>query len=116
MVRRVGGIHVPRDGSGEMNGKVVVEEGYARCDDPPKLEELIGVFRRWVKNSPEGTFQEVLRGWVDGRTEMKLSVNPGPFDPNEKVRKKPTKAFQTLLEGVFNEVRAQQAKPRKRKR
>lgn len=116
MVRKVGGIHIPRSVSGQIGDKIFEDDSYVRYDEPPGEADLLALFRKWVKNTPEGTFQEILKGWVKGRVDLELSVNPGPLDPNEKPKKKPTKAFQTALEGVFNEVRAGQAKSRKRKK
>lgn len=98
MVRKVGGIHIPRGGGAQIGDKIFEDDSYVRYDEPPNEAELLAVFRKWTQNTPEGTFQEVLKEWIDGRVGMNLSVNPGPLDPNEKPRKNPTKAFQTAFQ------------------
>lgn len=115
MVRKVGGIHIPRGVSGQIGDKIFEDDSFVRYDEPPGEAELLAVFRKWTQNTPEGTFQEVLDEWIAGRVEMGLSVNPGPVDPNERPKKKPTKAFQSALERVFDEVRAEQAKKDKKR-
>jgi len=94
---------------------VLEDPAYLRKEDPPDEAALLERFRTWVTNTP-GSFDEVLSEWVSGRLNMGLPVNPGPYDPNEPVKRKPTKAFRTALERVFNDVRTSKAKRPKRSR
>lgn len=113
MVKRIDRIHVPRSVDKEI-GPISEDSSYFRHEEPPNEAELLKMFRRWCNNC-DGTFDDVLKEWVTGRLEMSLPVNPGPIDPNERQKRKPTKAFRIVLEGVFNEVQADKAKTKKRR-
>jgi len=115
VVRRIEGIYIPKRGGGQIGDDICEDDSYLRRDEPPNEAELLAVFRKSTQNTPEGTFQAVLDEWIAGRVEMGLSVNPGPVDPNERPKKKPAKAFQSALERVFDEVRAEQAKKDKKR-
>jgi len=86
-----------------------------RREEPPDKATLLERFSTWVGNTA-GNFEDVLSEWIKGRLEFGLPVNPGPIDPNERPKKKPTKNFRSALESVFNEVRASEAKRPKRKK
>jgi hypothetical protein len=114
VVKDAGKIYLESVSESEL-ADVLEDPTYFRKEEPPDEGALLDRFRTWVKNTP-GNFEDVLSEWIEGRLEMSLPVNPGPLDPNERPKKKPTKTFKSALEAVFNEVRASEAKRPKRKK
>lgn len=114
MVKNAGRFHFEVHGDSEV-GEIIQDPGYIRREDPPDRAALLERFQIWVQNTA-GEFDDVLDSWVQGRLEMRLAVNPGLQDPNERPRKTPTKKFREALEAVFNLVRKNQADERRKKK
>ena len=113
MVKNAGRLYLEASEDSELRD--VVEDIYVRREEPPDQATLLERFQTWVRNTP-GSFEEVLNSWVRGRLEMKLAVNPGLQDPNERPKKSPTKKFREALEAAFNQVRQSQAEVKKKKK
>ena len=114
MVKNAGRLYLEESEDSELRD-VVEDLSYVRREEPPDQATLLERFQTWVRNTP-GSFEEVLKSWVRGRLEMKLAVNPGLQDPNERPKKSPTKKFREALEAAFNQVRQSQAEELKKKK